>query len=217
MSHDCAKKLLQRRQVLIVGAATCASACLGVSCGTASPSDDAGVSSDAGLSDAGVVRDAGLATDAGSTRDAGVDAGTPDAGTVDSGTAADAGPGDAGVDAGAPSDAGQVDAGPLCPGRRVGQASTFALDSAVEFNTFFVVRDAGGLYALSKFCTHSNCAVVQSGENFDCNCHGSRFTLNGAVVFGPASVALEHYAVCVDGLGNVSVDTSVVVGDADRA
>lgn len=72
--------------------------------------------------------------------------------------------------------------------------------------------DADGLFAFTAVCTHSACVVQPPntrGVTF-CNCHGSRFDGNGAVVNGPATRAMVHYALTVCD-GQVSVDTAMRV------
>ena len=77
---------------------------------------------------------------------------------------------------------------------------------------FFVVRDSGGLYAVSAICTHSGCTNQYQGTSgFYCPCHGATFDLNGGSPTSPAHSALKHYAMCVDASGNVTVNTSTSV------
>lgn len=50
-------------------------------------------------------------------------------------------------------------------------------------------RDEEGImHAVSATCTHMGCTVVWNGLSkvWDCPCHGSRFDIDGEVVFGPA-------------------------------
>lgn len=50
--------------------------------------------------------------------------------------------------------------------------------------------------ALSAICTHQGCVIglFDSGKNqFVCGCHGSRFSLTGSVVQGPAGASLPTY------------------------
>lgn len=72
-----------------------------------------------------------------------------------------------------------------------------------------VARDAGGVYALTRTCTHNGClvSVVGSGTNFSfsCPCHGSRFDKNGGVTQGPAADPLVHFAVDIDAAGSITV------------
>ena len=53
--------------------------------------------------------------------------------------------------------------------------------------------DAGELHAVSLRCTHLGCLVrFNSAErSWDCPCHGSRFDVDGEVLEGPATRALE--------------------------
>jgi Rieske Fe-S protein len=76
---------------------------------------------------------------------------------------------------------------------------------------FFVVRDAGGLFAVSAICTHSGCTNQVSGGKFYCPCHGATFAFDGSNPTSPAHSALKHYAMCVDATGNVTVNTSTSV------
>jgi nitrite reductase/ring-hydroxylating ferredoxin subunit len=77
-------------------------------------------------------------------------------------------------------------------------------------------RDAGGLYAMTSTCTHQGCDVEPFGSGSSttvrCPCHGSQFDRNGAVVHGPASSPLTHFAVSVDGSGNVTIHGGKSVG-----
>ncbi|MEA3199568.1 MAG: hypothetical protein QOE90_996 [Thermoplasmata archaeon] len=52
----------------------------------------------------------------------------------------------------------------------------------------------GDLRALSAICTHAGCMVKWNhGEgSWDCQCHGSRFSPEGAVLHGPANKALPE-------------------------
>jgi cytochrome b6-f complex iron-sulfur subunit len=56
--------------------------------------------------------------------------------------------------------------------------------------------------AVSRSCTHQGCTVlvpVPGGATLDCPCHGSRFTLQGAVVNGPAERPLQDFPARIDG------------------
>lgn len=57
-------------------------------------------------------------------------------------------------------------------------------------------RDEDGLlHEVSAFCTHLGCVVEfnNSELTWDCPCHGSRFSVNGNVLSGPATEPLEPF------------------------
>ncbi|WP_040834996.1 (2Fe-2S)-binding protein [Nocardia brevicatena] len=57
-----------------------------------------------------------------------------------------------------------------------------------------VFRDeAGTVHAVSATCTHLGCIVAFNDAErvWECPCHGSRFTVDGAVAHGPATRPLE--------------------------
>lgn len=59
---------------------------------------------------------------------------------------------------------------------------------------------AGDFKAFSAVCTHSGCLVNKIADGtIDCPCHGSKFSLDGAVVNGPAKKPLEPVSVRVQG------------------
>ncbi len=100
----------------------------------------------------------------------------------------------------------------------VGAASTFVTGRPVYFSSgnFFVVRDSGGLYALTARCTHQGVTVVATSTDFRCPAHGATFDFNGAVTNGPASTPLVHYAMCTTANGHVGVQTSMTVAASVR-
>lgn len=62
-------------------------------------------------------------------------------------------------------------------------------------------RDLDGtLHVLSPRCTHMGCLVKfnDADRTWDCPCHGSRFAIDGNVLYGPAVDALRRYAVVND-------------------
>ena len=81
-----------------------------------------------------------------------------------------------------------------------------------NLGNFWLVRDAGGIYAMTAICTHQGCTVNGwNGSVFPCPCHGSQYDLNGAVVQGPATLPLNHFEVTTDGSGFLVVDTGKMV------
>ncbi len=54
-----------------------------------------------------------------------------------------------------------------------------------------VLHKAEGLTALSLVCTHLGCIVQPKEGGYACPCHGSRFSADGQVQRGPASLPLQ--------------------------
>jgi len=71
-------------------------------------------------------------------------------------------------------------------------------------------KDDDGVYAISTLCTHLGCIVKSTHEGFECPCHGSRFTPDGAVTKGPAPTALPWRKVTLSG-GSYVVDEDETV------
>lgn len=118
----------------------------------------------------------------------------------------------------APEDAGDGGGGdPGCPAGSTGALASFPKGTWVAAGAFIVGHDDGGLFAFSTSCTHRGCTIgtpSSTGETL-CPCHGARFDGNGAVVNGPASTPLPHFALTVCN-GNVHVDTATTVPATTR-
>lgn len=88
----------------------------------------------------------------------------------------------------------------------VGQVSDLALNSAkiIRLNDKPVVlikTPTGQIKALSARCTHLGCTIKfreEGGGYLLCNCHGSRFDLNGKNLAGPAPRPLQPYKVSLE-------------------
>jgi Rieske Fe-S protein len=69
-------------------------------------------------------------------------------------------------------------------------------------------------------CTHAGCDIGQTGsvspQGLVCACHGSTFDANGNVRGGPAPAPLDHFAVTVDGSGNLTIHGGEVVAQSQR-
>jgi nitrite reductase/ring-hydroxylating ferredoxin subunit len=114
--------------------------------------------------------------------------------------------------------------GPTCSAGNVscGAASSYATGAAKRFTLrsqgydFYVVKDAQGFYAVDTACTHAGCPVDPSSSGFHCACHNAYFDLNGKHTSGPGSGYLQHWTVCVDAAGNVTVDSNTPATPTQR-
>jgi len=80
----------------------------------------------------------------------------------------------------------------------------------------FIVRDSGGVYAMTAVCTHQGATCEVSGGEIYCPRHGATFSFTGAVTGSPATTPLKHYAMCMMSNGNVGVITSMTVSSSQR-
>jgi cytochrome b6-f complex iron-sulfur subunit len=80
---------------------------------------------------------------------------------------------------------------------------TFLLEQQV-----YIVRTAGGFYAVSAVCTHLGCVTQWKPEAnmIACPCHGSKFTPEGKKLEGPAPRPLPHYSISLTADGELLVD-----------
>lgn len=66
----------------------------------------------------------------------------------------------------------------------------------IDGEKFGAYRDENNLlHVVRAECTHLKCTVRWNNdeESWDCPCHGSRFTMDGKVLHGPANDDLPHY------------------------
>lgn len=72
---------------------------------------------------------------------------------------------------------------------------------SVVVQGIIVANTTAGYIALNVTCTHEGCSVSYSStaNNFPCPCHGSVFSVTGAVLNGPAATALKSYPVSKSG------------------
>ena len=77
----------------------------------------------------------------------------------------------------------------------------------------FVLRGSDGFRALSSVWTHLGCITrFQSDKGIiACPCHGSRFSLEGEVLHGPAPRPLHWLQMSLSDKGELVVDTAVEV------
>jgi nitrite reductase/ring-hydroxylating ferredoxin subunit len=124
------------------------------------------------------------------------------------------------ADAGADSPM-MIDSGPAatCPqtgAADVGAPGAFAKPVYFASGNFFVIRDSGGLYAVSARCTHEGVTVVDDGTQLLCMKHGATFTYDGDVTMGPAFFPLVHFEMCTLSNGHVGVVVSQIVAKTQR-
>jgi nitrite reductase/ring-hydroxylating ferredoxin subunit len=97
------------------------------------------------------------------------------------------------------------------------QAGTLTL---VEGENVILGRDQGGLYAMTRVCTHQGqlVSVVSIGglPALHCYAHGSEFSMNGIVTHGPAGRDLEHFQVDLGPDGGLTIQGGIVVTPATR-
>ncbi|MEA2709355.1 MAG: cytochrome b6-f complex iron-sulfur subunit [Phycisphaerales bacterium] len=84
-------------------------------------------------------------------------------------------------------------------------------DEFAKKNRVLVVRHEGKIYAPTATCTHKNCAVklkenAKQEKEIVCPCHGSKFTVQGTSLKGPAKGSLYRYGLSVNADGDIIVD-----------
>jgi len=74
----------------------------------------------------------------------------------------------------------------------------------------FVIRLAMGFWALSSVCTHLGCITRYQPDRkiIACPCHGSRFSLEGDVLAGPAPRPLHRLQMSLSDRGSIVVNTA---------
>lgn len=79
---------------------------------------------------------------------------------------------------------------------------------------FWLVHTEDGVRALYMVCTHLGCLYKWSESNtrFECPCHGSKFTLSGDYIEGPAPRSLDQFEVRFVANGNVTDTTQDAPG-----
>jgi len=77
----------------------------------------------------------------------------------------------------------------------------------------YVIHAPEGFRALSSVCTHLGCVTRYQPDQgiIACPCHGSRFSLVGEVIAGPAPNPLPTFEMTLSPKGEIEVDTSLVV------
>jgi Rieske Fe-S protein len=93
-----------------------------------------------------------------------------------------------------------------------GQAKGFAAGGVLGY----LINDHHQLVAVSALCTHMGCRLktTQGPLGLRCLCHGSRFSVDGAILAGPASVPLPRIALRIEGDRVYALGTAEDIGTA---
>lgn len=99
---------------------------------------------------------------------------------------------------------------------KIGKPADYAPASVtfIPDRKIFVIRGADGAFrSLAATCPHLRCVVgwVADRREYECPCHGSRFTETGKIVAGPAPGPLDWYEVTLATDGRLYVNTLVQV------
>jgi Rieske Fe-S protein len=101
---------------------------------------------------------------------------------------------------------------------KVGKLSDFPVDTYtfIEEAQVYIYRDHESVKAVSAICTHLGCTILRTMDGFECPCHGSCYTDEGAVISGPAPRALSFYKVEKAPDGMILVDLDDITDAAER-
>jgi cytochrome b6-f complex iron-sulfur subunit len=98
---------------------------------------------------------------------------------------------------------------------RAGNPDLYPMNSVtfLQEQQVYIVKTAGGFYAVSAVCTHLGCVTQWKPEAniIACPCHGSRFTPEGKKLEGPAPRPLPHYSITLTADGELIVDKLQVI------
>ncbi len=93
---------------------------------------------------------------------------------------------------------------------RVGSPDLYPLNTVtyIEDQETYIVRTADGFYAIQAICTHLGCITQWKPERnrIECPCHGSKFTMLGVKIEGPAPLPLPHYQITLTVDGELQVN-----------
>ncbi len=105
------------------------------------------------------------------------------------------------VPAAACSNVGQPPAHPApTPGQRLAAAADVPVGEATIVDGTLITQPTAGVYrGFVARCTHAGCALTIKYGGIECPCHGSTFTLDGAVQRGPARDPLVQRPVLRSG------------------
>ncbi len=105
--------------------------------------------------------------------------------------------GDGGDKAAAGSDTSKTSAS----GGAIAKTADVPVGSGVIVDDVVITQPSEGDFkGFSAKCTHKGCTVNKVADGtIDCPCHGSKFSLDGSVVKGPAAKPLDSKAIAVQG------------------
>lgn len=87
------------------------------------------------------------------------------------------------------------------PGQSLAAVTDVPVGSGTIVDGYLITQPTAGVFmGFRARCTHAGCALskIEDGQAV-CPCHGSRFTLDGAVARGPATEPLAARAISVRG------------------
>lgn len=101
------------------------------------------------------------------------------------------------------------------PTFRVGPPEDYPIGSVTTFQDqlTYMVRTPQGFYAETAICQHLGCITEWHPEDnvIECPCHGSRYTMDGAIVRGPTPSPLPHFAMRLMPDGTLLINRSDIV------
>ena len=81
-----------------------------------------------------------------------------------------------------------------------GSATYVVVKTKKVGDDLLVAKQPDGTYkALVKRCTHKGGPISADGADLKCSWHGSRFSMAGTVVNGPAAAPLKSYPATLEG------------------
>jgi nitrite reductase/ring-hydroxylating ferredoxin subunit len=92
----------------------------------------------------------------------------------------------------------------------LGPATDFPLGTSTHLPDIpaLLNHDESGFTALDLTCTHLGCSVIHENNELVCPCHGSKFSVDGEVLRGPAKSSLEPLLVEQNADGNLILHKS---------
>ena len=80
------------------------------------------------------------------------------------------------------------------------------IPSGVSFHKdVVIIKEKDSIKAFRSKCTHLGCSIRKvEGDQLVCACHGSRFSLDGQVLTGPAREPLEELQISRDDISGTS-------------